>query len=571
MKKNFLRENILFFPFGIISLFILSVCACNPAKISEKNLEKYRQMRSENLNKPRLIHNNDGGDIHFPLKVTNFVPGTEDQPRPLRDTVESGNQEFSLSGFLHIRSEGLLGSEVTTISYCSLSSGFGLFTHKTKIGEMRTWDLHRPGSFNSLNEFFKLGTDPLEVTSKFAHENGFEFFWSNRMNDTHDEAHRPGSPHINWSKFKEQHPDYLFGTIGERFPHGRWSAVDFSHQEIRDLCVKYYREVCETYDVDGVELDFLRHLYLFENVARGDTASQEQLDMLTSLVSRIREVIETTGIKKGKPILVLVRVPDSFRYCRSVGIDLEKWMQLGLVDIVVGSDYFRLNPWEFMIPDCHKYGVKYYAGLSEPRVNKEHPDLKRLQNSVYRARAAAAWNAGVDGLYVFNEYNTRSRYLREIGKPDKLRGTNNLYFVADRNGNPDAYLKNGRSFASIPVLTPVNPVIVSAEPLNFMMEIGNESDSARVLLFLYSSGLNPVELQASMNDASASFIKCTNDGLAVFDVPHRVIRPGKNMLTVSRKDKTRPGDTPSVLLDAALLFCRDAGDKEITKLTDLCF
>jgi hypothetical protein len=570
MRKNFYRANTTLFLYGTASFLILLICSCNPVKLSEKNLEKYRQMRTEKLNMPRLVHNNDGGDIHFPLKVTKFVPGTEDQPRPSRDTVENGNLEFSIPGFLNIRSAGLTGSDVTTISYCSLSSGFGLFTHKTKIGEMRTWDLHRPGSFNSLNEFFKQGTDPLEVSCKFAHENGFEFFWSNRMNDTHDEAHRPGNPHINWSKFKENHPEYLFGTIGERFPHGRWSAVDFSHQEIRDLCVKYYREVCENYDVDGVELDFLRHLYLFENVARGDTASQEQLDMLTSLVSQIRKVTETTGIKKGGPILVLVRVPDSYRYCRSVGIDLEKWMQLGLVDIVVGSDYFRLNPWEHMIPDCHKYGVKYYAGLSEPRVNKEHPDLKRLQNSVYRARAAAAWNAGVDGLYVFNEYNTRSRYLREIGKPDKLRGTNNLYFVTDRNGNPDAYLKNGRSFASIPVLTPVNPVIVSADPLKFMMEIGNENDSAGVFLILYTSGLNHGELQVSVNDTMVSFRKCTDDGLAVFDVPHQIIKPGKNILTVRKKDGTKPVNAQSLLLDAALLFYRDAGDKEVRKLADLC-
>lgn len=570
MKKNFCHENMTLLPYGITSLLILLICSCNPAKISEKNLEKYRQLRSEKLNKPRLIHNNDGGDIHFPLQVTNFVPGTEDQPRPARDTIENGKLEFSIPGFLNIRSAGLTGSDVTTISYCSLSSGFGLFTHKTKIGEMRTWDLHRPGSFNSLNEFFNRGTDPLEVTGLFAHENGFEFFWSNRMNDTHDEAHRPGNPHINWSKFKEQNPEYLFGTIGERFPHGRWSAVDFSHQEIRDLCVKYYREVCENYDVDGVELDFLRHLYLFENVARGDTASQEQLDMLTSLVSQIREVTETTGIKKGKPILVLVRVPDSFEYCRNVGIDLEKWMQLGLVDMVVGSDYFRLNPWDQMIPVCHKYGVKYYAGLSEPRVNKEHPDIRRLQNSVYRARAAAAWNAGVDGLYVFNEYNTRSRYLREIGKPDQLRGTNNLYFVTDRNGNPEAYLKNGRSFMTIPVLTPVNPVSVSADPLNFMMEIGNEDDSASVFLILYASGSIPGELQASLNNGEASFRKCTDDGLHIFSVPHNVISPGKNMLTVSKKDKSRTGETPSVLLDAALLFYRDAGDKEVRKLADIC-
>lgn len=76
------------------------------------------------------------------------------------------------------------------------------------------------------------------------------------MNDTHDAGHRPNRPHVQWNNFKEDNPQYLFGNMGEKLPYGRWSAVDYSYPEIRDLCVQYYTEVCENYDVDGIELDF---------------------------------------------------------------------------------------------------------------------------------------------------------------------------------------------------------------------------------------------------------------------------------------------------------------------------
>ncbi len=135
-------------------------------------------------------------------------------------------------------------------------------------------------------------------------------------------------------------------------------------------------------------------------------------------------------MKKGKPILILIHVPDSIEYCKGIGIDLENWMAKGLVDIVVGSGYFRLNTWNYLVEEGHKCGVKVYAGLSEPGIKKEYPLLVRLQNPVFRARSSAALQAGVDGLYIFNEYNARSKYLSEIGSASKLKSKNNLYLTS---------------------------------------------------------------------------------------------------------------------------------------------
>ncbi len=563
--KQLLKMNSLHLSAVLILIFCYS---CNPESKKIKpisDIGEYRKVRSEFLNKSRpVIHNNDGCDSYlYPLKVNrNYT----NQPRPggtVEDQVDYG---FSISNFLDLRSAGLEGSDVTTISYCSITSSFGQFTHQTKVGEFLTLTHQRPGRRNVVPEFVKLGTDPLEVTNKYAHENGFEFFWSNRINDTHDYEHRPDKPYERWSKLKTKHPEYLFGSPGEKLPHGRWSSVDFNHREIRDLCVQYYTEVCENYDVDGIELDFFRHCYLFKEVARGEVATEAQLGMLTDMLVQIREMTEKVGMKKGKPILLLVRIPDSSDYCRGVGIDIETWMEKGLVDIIVGSDYFRLNFWNYFVALGHKYGVKVYAGLSEPRVKDEHPQLVRLQNPVYRARASAAWEAGVDGIYIFNEYNTRSKYLREIGNAEKLKDKNNLYFLTYLNANPNSYLKEGRSFLGLPVITPVNPYALGSDQASFQLEIGDEITPAKKVLILYLKEGNPDLIKASLNGTDLKFPGKKYDGLCVFEVPDGCVKPGENILNISPKQ-----GTPVTLLDAAIFFYRNADDPDTKELAALCF
>ena len=510
------------------------------------SLETYREMRQEKLNQPRpVIHNNDGCDAY----------------------LYPEERGFSISNFLDYRSVGLKGTDVSTISYCTISSSFGQFTHHTKVGEFLTLTHDRPGRLNIVPEFVKLKTDPLKVTCNFAHKNGIEFFWSNRINDTHDAGHTPENPYERWSKLKTEHPEYLFGAVGERLPHGRWSAVDFSHKEIRDLCVQYYSEVCEHYDIDGIELDFFRHLYLFGDVARGSVASAEQLGMMTDMLTQIREMTEKVGMKKGKPILLLIRVPDSEKYCRSVGIDLEKWLTKGLVDIVVGSGYFRLNPWEYLVELGNKYGVKVYAGLSEPRVKKESPLLKRLQSPVYRARSATALQAGVDGIYIFNEYNTRIKYLSEIGNKNKLIDKNNLYFVTYRNASPNSYLKDGYNYSNIPIITPSDPISIGSDSVEFKLEIGDENYQAKIALILYSQGGDPEVVKAYLNGTKLKFKKTTDEGLSVFEISMESVKPGENNLQLSYVSDRNP----LLLLDAAILFSRNSSDPDTKELTTLCF
>ncbi len=546
MKNNLL---IVFLYLSLCCSVFLTSCNIESSKSKINSLEEYRQLRTEKLNKQRrLFHNNDGCDaLYFPI-----------------------DEKYTVKNFLDKRTSGLIGTDVSTISYCPSSSGFGYFSYNTKVGEVL---LKHDFEFvesetrrNITGEMIAEGTDPLQATIDFARENNFEIFFSNRMNDTHDHKHRPEKPSIHWTKFKENHPQYLVGEMGEGFRHGRWSSVDFNHKEVRDLCVSFFKEVCDNYDVDGIELDFMRHFVLFKEVIRGGSANQEQLDMLTDMVSQIRQATEEAGMKKGKPILVLIRVPSSVEYAKKAGVDLQRWIDEGLVDIVVGSGYFRLEFWKNFAELGENKNVKMYAGLSESRAEEEHPLLKRQQNAVFRARAAAAWEAGLDGMYIFNQYNTRVKYLSEIGYPENIKNTNNLYFITYRDYKP-TWVSWGDTFMKMPRLspTPGNHLRFNTEPFNFPIEFGDETVTATTYAVIYTDNVDADDLIVRLNGSEAKFKK-TEDGLYVFEIDQASAKPGINELYIESK---KPG-VDQVLKDAAIFFCRDKNDVEMRKLISMC-
>lgn len=427
----------------VLCIHVVTILSCSLSVADTMTLKEYRHARDVAANKKRVIFNNDGNDA-----IQSF-------PSHWKVTPEN---------MLKIRTTPLIGSDVTTISYATITSSFGQFTHNTSVGELILGNTpyalkHMKKSI--VQELINQGTDPLKVVVDFSKNNNFEVFWSMRMNDTHDVVHRPNKPYYRWSKLKQNHPEYMFGSPGERLPFGRWSAVDYSIPAIRELAFQYFKEVCENYDIDGIELDFFRHMYLFPNVSKGKKATTEELKMITDLIRRIRTMTEEVGMRKKHPILIAIRVPDSIEYCKGVGINLPVWCKENLIDIVIGSGYFRLNPWNNLTKLKKQSNVQVIAGLSEPRVRNESRQFNRIKTEVYRARAMDAWQAGVDGLYIFNEYSPEKRFLREIRSPEKLKVLNKLYFVSYLDENPDLYLKGGRKLVGKDRLSPNTPHTLS--------------------------------------------------------------------------------------------------------------
>jgi len=425
-------------------------------------LTQLRAMRMQLAHRRRrILFNNDGCDaLYF--------------PRDRNATPEN---------FLAMRTSPLAGSQVDTIAYCTISSGFSNFTHRTKIGSVLTRSASEFGiqlaKRNITQNLIDQGTDPLQLVLDFGHTHNIEVFWSMRMNDTHDVAHTPEKPYFLFPKLKYDHPEWLVGNPIKRTPYGRWSSVDYARPEIRDLAFEFIEEVCQNYNVDGVEMDFFRHLCYFKSVAYGGKASAQERSMMTDLLRRVRNMTEDVGLRRGRPILVAVRVPDSVGYDKDMGLDVERWLREGLIDMLITTGYFRLNPWEYSVELGHKYGVPVYPCLSDPRVRGESR-FRRGSYAAYRGRAMNAWAAGADGLHVFNYFNPHSPLFRELGNPETMRFKSKRYFATVRDGDPDRFLAKGSKYRTVQILTPSHSKSVAPNsPLTLDVVVGEDVASAR--------------------------------------------------------------------------------------------
>ena len=487
------------------------------------SLDDLRAARKEALHRQRrVIFNNDGNEPVYAM------------------------QELSAEALLNLRTAPLAGSQVDSLFYCTWSSGFGLFTHGTKIGQLFATKeaLFAP---NRTVELIEAGIDPLQVMAGFARKNRMELFWSFRMNDTHDGSKTEYGPiMLRANKLKTEHPDWMIGSETEKPKFGAWTAVDYTRPEIRNLAFQFTEEVCRNYDVDGVELDFFRHPVFFKRAAlSGTPCTDEERSLMTDLIRRIRSMTESVGQQRGKPILLAVRVPDSTEYASACGLDIERWLSEGLLDLLIASGYFQLNPWETTAQLGHRYGVKVYPSLDESRVRDEKARALRSSIPAYRGRSAAAFAAGMDGVYLFNSFNPKNPIWREIGSKEKLASLDKDYFASARGlGAAAGGALPHAPFVNIPTLNPAKPIsIPPTQTASCSFQAGSESNqSAEVALLLQISGTpnssaNPSELSTQLspqlNGHPLPQGSPQPDGWIHFKAQKEWLRVGQNEVTLT--------------------------------------
>lgn len=497
--------------------FGASVFADSPESLVEPKPNEARQKARDR--RRRVLFNNDGGEPVVQMKT----PTAED--------------------FLSRRTVQLAGKSVDGIFYCTRSSGFGVFTHFTRIGQVFTSTEGRYAG-NQMSALLKAGLDPLQMQIKFAHKHDMELFWSMRMNDTHDGSTAEYGPIMfRNNKLKNEHPEYLLGSIDKRPKHGAWSAVNYALPEIRELAFRYIEEVCQNYDIDGVELDFFRHPVYFKTTSRGEPATQAELDDMTDLVRRVRVMADEVAARRGKPILIAMKAPDSVEYCRAIGLDLETWLQRGYLDLFIPGGYFQVNDWEYSVALARKRGVKVYPSLDESRLRDKDANAMRVAITGYRGRAAAALAAGADGVYFFNFNDTKpsASLLKEAGDLADLLALDRDYFASPRGvgaaaGGNYPYAK----YLSIETLNPGNPKeLTPGKTISARLHTGESPDNPIPAACTLRAQLKPLPEAAMMkgiwNGAAIEFV--SGDGWLERAIDLKSVKRGENRLelTLSRE------------------------------------
>jgi len=372
-----------------------------PAELASLRRQAQRRGR-------RIIFNNDGGDMRDPGATT-------------------------VDGFLSVRNRQALDTQVDSLFYCTTTTLMG--TYLSQVSEV-------PAEFggpyvDNIAALKEVGQDCLSATVEFCHRNELEVFWSHRINDIHDSF-------IDYlrCRWKREHPEYLLGTPeeaaiaavhvkkGDRsvLPIKRfWSALNFEHRPVLDYLCRIQEDVCRRYDIDGLEIDYFRSPMFFPTIMEGQPATPSQVEVLTNFHRRLRKVHLDEGTRRGRPILTAARIPGTIERCRFVGIDIHRWIQEGLVDVLTltGGYLPFTEPVDEMIQLAHDACIPAYPTISASGMGDDYPRVE-----AWRGAAMNMWRAGADGINTFNIFPTEAEpRFWDLGSTETLAGLNKIFAI----------------------------------------------------------------------------------------------------------------------------------------------
>ena len=181
------------------------------------------------------------------------------------------------------------------------------------------------------------------------------------------------------------------------------TGLNYALPEVRSYMSSIIFELLERFDVDGIELDYMRHPAFF----RVDEAAESRV-LMTDFVRGIRRRMDELSAERGRTLDLITRVPPTLADSARIGLDTEAWIKEGLVDIVVAGGGFRAfeMPIEQFVKAAEGTGCQVYGSLEALR-----PAVDEL---TLRAIVARYWEAGVDGLYLFNYYSMSNQWKRDV-------------------------------------------------------------------------------------------------------------------------------------------------------------
>ena len=391
------------------------------------------------------------------------------------DTHELALDEANTpEGFLAHRLTPLAGTQVATIAWSVLGGQFDSPVYDSHIqpiygdahgGELTYW---RQATAN-VKALIEQGACPLQLVIDFSHANGMETFASVRMNDVHD-SFMDAEGMTLW---KRTHPEFMVDTTGMLPEFELYTtAQDFSHEPVRRRKLEIIEEIAHRYDVDGFELDFIRHPVLFSRRLRGETCTAEECETITGFMRQIRRITDAAAAQRGRPILVAPRVPDSFERALECGMDLAAWLEQDLVDILIaGGGYvpFSLPVAEFA-EAAEPQGVPVY-----PCVNQSMADTVSDGAFLEGVRGLASnwYAAGARGLYFWNlgtpfefrtgedlEHKRAQCYacLAEVGDPETIRGREKVFAADNQASVVFPYYRHASSRPPLPITSKAGPL-----------------------------------------------------------------------------------------------------------------
>ncbi len=287
-----------------------------------------------------------------------------------------------------------------------------------------------------LKQWLSEGVDWVEQLVNETRRRKLEVFWNHRISEVEclPEGGLSKQPH----PLKVEHPDWA--VPASWWPQGMWNLAT---PGLREHKVAILRELATRYDLDGIQIDFSRHIPC---LAVGH--QWELRGHVTEFMRMVRLMLLELAQNRARPLLLAAKVPQTLEGCHADGFDLKTWADMHLVDVLtlgsrsmdvdleairetVGSAV-QIQPCfdDHHTTDGYRYGsIEFLRG-----VFANH--FRRGANSVVTFN----WSLGTPGvcraLGADAGPASHQTAYKEVGDPKTMLGKDKFFAVERRGGYP---------------------------------------------------------------------------------------------------------------------------------------
>ena len=299
---------------------------------------------------------------------------------------------------------------------------------------------------DGFGQYMLQGGDMVDVFVKRCRLRKLMPFISLRLNDGHGKEWvdvGPGDNIPSWaghalSRFYREYPVY---RIGPDLDDWDQRVHNWAIPEVRAHKFAYIEELCENYDLDGFELDFMRHSSFFQV---DKTTSKGRAQIMTGFVAQVRSLLDRTA-KPGQHRWLCVRVPCYLAAYDGLGLDLPAMVEAGVDMVNLSAHYFTEQQTDLpticqMVSDAANGRAAVYLEMTHcaaigRRMTKRGYDnfgFRRTTDEQFYTTAHLAYARGADGVSAFNFV-----YYREHGTPGRGPFNEPPFHVFSRLGDRD--------------------------------------------------------------------------------------------------------------------------------------
>jgi hypothetical protein len=297
------------------------------------------------------------------------------------------------------------------------------------------------------------GVDWVDQLVKETRRRKLEVFWNHRFSevDLLPDATRTTQA----DPLKVQHSDWV--TPAKWWPHGMWNAAV---RELRAFKVALLRELVIRFDLDGLQIDFSRHIPCLPVGRQWELRGE-----VTEFMRMVRVMLLEVAQKRGRPLLLAAKVPETLEGCQIDGLDVTTWGEQRLVDVLtLGSRTMDVDVESLRTAvgaavqlqpcfDDHHATDGYRYGSSEFLRGVFANHFARGADSVVTFNWSVAPPAVLAGIGAESGPLTHEIAYKEVGDPRIMSGKDKIFAVERRGGYPwaEGYF-NRNDGAPLPML-----------------------------------------------------------------------------------------------------------------------